>query len=323
MTDHEPGVDITRLADRLYMIDAYMEGSNNRLSCYLYDTAAPLLIDAGPSTSFAHLLSVLDRIGVDALATVLITHVHMDHGGAAGHFAQRFPDARIAVHHLGTPHLVDPVRLWNSTARIYGAEQLEAKWGPMIPIAPDRIDSLYEGDTIPIGTSTPLQILDTPGHAKHHVTIFDPETGGMYVGDAAGLCYPHGHPIQPNTPPPEFDPHQMTGQLRRMAALQPSFVGFAHFGPRHDAQEALAESERRVWEWVDLIEADRQLPLGEAASHIQRATLDLYRAGGADEGEVSVLDEASGLWEMHVTGVRRWLDQRDRRLARTPTDSPT
>ena len=104
------------------MIDAYMEGSKKRLSCYLYDTAAPLLIDAGPSTSFAHLLSVLDRIGVDALATVLITHVHMDHGGAAGHFARRFPDARIAVHHLGTPHLVDPVRLWNSTARIYGAE---------------------------------------------------------------------------------------------------------------------------------------------------------------------------------------------------------
>ena len=305
-----PSVDITKLADRLYLIDARMEGLSNRLSCYLYDTPEPLLIDAGPATSFQHLLSMLDYLGIDALATVLVTHVHIDHGGAAGHFVQRFPDARIAVHHIGAPHLARPARLWNSTARIYGAEQLEAMWGPMIPIDEDRIHALHEGDTVSLGTGSPLQILDTPGHAKHHVTVFDPESGGMYVGDTAGLCYPHGHPVQPNTPPPEFDPHLLTGQLRRMAALEPAFVGFAHFGPRHDAQEALDESERRVWEWVHLIEGHRRLPLDDATQRIRQSTLDLYRAHGATEDELTFYDVATGRWDMHVSGVRRWLDQR-------------
>ena len=303
-------VDVTELGDKLYMIDAHMEGMNSRLSCYLYDTAEPLIVDAGPSTSFEHLVSVLDHLGIDAIATVLVTHVHIDHGGGAGHFAQKYPDARIAVHHLGAPHLARPARLWDSTARIYGAEALKVKWGEMLPIDEGRIDALYEGDIVSTG-SVELRILDTPGHAKHHVTIFDPDSGAMFVGDAAGLCYPHGHPVQPNTPPPDFDPHLMTGTLRRMAALDPAFVGFAHFGPRHDALAALDESEERVWEWVDLIEQDRELPLEESSRRVRAATIELYESGGATEGDIAFLDQAAGIWDMHISGVRRWLDKRD------------
>ena len=310
VTERSSHVDITELADGLYMIDAHMEGMRERLSCYLYDTPEPLLIDAGPSTSFAHLTEVLAHLGVDALATVLITHVHIDHGGAAGHFAKRFPDTRIAVHHVGAPHLARPGRLWNSTARIYGKEALREMWGEMIPVPEDRIDHLFEGDTVSIGTPSPLMILDTPGHANHHVTIFDPQSGGMYVGDAVGLCYPHGHGIQPNSPPPDFDPRLLTGQLRRMAALDPAFVGFAHFGPRHDAQAALQESEARVWEWVSLIQGLGDLGEDEAVKVLRDDTLGRYREAGASEEQIKFYDAAAGRWDMHLTGVRRWAQQR-------------
>ncbi len=292
------------------MIDARMEGMENRLSCYLYDTPEPLLIDAGPSTSFDHLLTALDHIGVDTLARVLVTHIHIDHAGAAGHFARRFPGVEIAVHHLGAEHLVAPDRLWRSAARIYGDDTLRDMWGDMIPIPADQITSLREGDRLPLGGGRHLEILDTPGHAKHHVAIFDGETGGLYVGDTAGLCHPHGHEVQPNSPPPDFDPHLLTGSLRRMASLDPSFVGFAHFGPRHDAQPVLEESERRVWEWVALIETMETLPVEAAAQRLRTEVLGRATDAGLDEAAVDAIDRAAGRWDMHISGVRRWLDSR-------------
>jgi glyoxylase-like metal-dependent hydrolase (beta-lactamase superfamily II) len=315
--DNEPrsaaSIDVTRLGDDLYMIDAHMEGYRHRLSCYLYDTPEPVLIDAGPSNSFDHLVTVLGQIGIDDLATVIITHVHIDHGGGAGHFARHFPNARIAVHHLGARHLVTPNRLWNSAARIYGEAELLAKWGPMKPVPEDRIEVLREGDTVSTGTATPLRILDTPGHAKHHVTIFDPDDGAMFVGDTAGLCYPHGHMIQPNTPPPDFDPHVLTGQLRRMAALDPAFVGFAHFGPRHDAQTALSSAEARVWEWIRMIESYAGLETDEAGRRLALDTIAQFQAFGSMPEHVAAYGDRNARWDMHITGVRRWMSQAEQR----------
>lgn len=312
MTDRPEHVDVVRLADGLYQIDAWMEGAPFRLSCYLFDTPEPVLIDAGPSTSFGHLSGVLDHLGVDDLATVLITHIHLDHGGAAGHFAHRYPTARIAVHHVGAPHVVRPARLWESAVRIYGKEELIAKWGVMEPVSEDRVDALYEGDTVSLGAGRALEILDTPGHAKHQVAIFDPDSGGMFVGDTVGLCYPHGHEIQPNTPPPDFDPHQLTGQLRRMAQRDPSFVGFAHFGPRHDAQTALADAEERVWDWVELIDSYAALEGDEAGRALARETIARFQANGASADHVELYGEHTASWDMHVTGVRRWLEKKPR-----------
>ena len=217
------------------------------------------------------------------------------------------------MHHVGAPHLARPARLWSSVARIYGDDALRAKWGEMIPVPEDRIDALHEGDTVSLGTSTDLQILDTPGHAKHHVTIFDPDSGAMFVGDTVGLCYPHGHHIQPNTPPPDLDPHVLTGQLRRMAALDPAFVGFAHFGPRRDAQVALNSAENRIWEWVELIEQLNHLPEDQAAHLLADHTLTRYRSAGAPPEELAFYTGASGRWEIHLNGVRRWVDQQSTR----------
>lgn len=310
MTDRPIDADVTSLGDGLFLIDAHMEGMTNRLACYLYDGAEPLLIDAGPSTSFVHLLEVLDHLGIEALARVLVTHIHIDHAGAAGHFARRFPGIQIAVHQVGAPHLMRPARLWNSAARIYGEEPLREMWGEMLPVAAGQIVALSEGDMVPLGGGRHLEVLDTPGHAKHHVAVFDPQNGGLYVGDTAGLCYPHGHEVQPNTPPPDFDPHLMTGSLRRMAALQPSFVGFAHYGPQQPAEAVLDQAERRVWEWVALIETMSTLSGDEAARSLRRDTLRRYAEAGLEGAALEFADRAAGRWDMHIAGVRRWIERR-------------
>ena len=192
---------ITSLGDRLYQIDAMMYGVPERLACYFYDTPEPLLIECGPSATMGHLLDALDELGIDDVARIVVTHIHLDHAGAAGHLAQRYPGARVGVHRLGARHLVSPERLVASATRVYGEEGMRTLWGPMEPIDESRLLVLDEGDRIPLGDGRTIDVLYTPGHAKHHVVFFDSDAGGLYVGDAVGLSFPHGHFVQPATPP--------------------------------------------------------------------------------------------------------------------------
>ena len=114
----------TDLGDGLYQIDAGMFGQAQRLACYLFDTPERVLIECGPSVTLHHLLDGLADLGIDDLATIAVTHIHLDHAGAAGHMAQRFPNARIGVHAAGARHLADPTRLWASATRIYAKVDL-------------------------------------------------------------------------------------------------------------------------------------------------------------------------------------------------------
>lgn len=297
----------TDLGHDLYLIDAGMHGEPERLACYLFDGPERVLIEVGPSVSMRHLLDGLERLGVDDVARIVVTHIHLDHAGAAGHMAQRFPGARIGVHEAGARHLADPERLWRSAERIYGEEGMRVLWGPMEPIAETRIDVLADGDRIPLGGGRMLDVLYTPGHAKHHVVFWDEHTGGLFVGDSVGIAFPHGHLVQPVTPPPDLDPELVTAQLRRMAALDPAFLGFAHFGTDQRPQATLAEAEERLWAWVRQVE---QLPEDDRAVDAFREwVLAGYRAEGYDEHVIATYDENT-FWPMQVAGIRRWLDSR-------------
>ena len=122
---------------------------------------------------------------------------------------------------------------------------MDALWGPMEPIPEDRLLVVDEGDRIPLGRGRSIEVLATPGHAKHHVVFLEDESGGAFVGDAVGLAFPHGHMVQPVAPPPDFDPRLVTTQLRRLADRDPGFLGFAHFGPEREPLRALAGCSRQ------------------------------------------------------------------------------
>lgn len=302
-------IAVTDLGHDLYVIDAGMHDEPERLACYLFDTPERVLIECGPSRSIGHLFDALDRLGIDDVATMVVTHIHLDHAGGAGHFAHRFPRARIGVHASGARHLQSPERLWDSATRIYGPDGMAQLWGPMEPIAPERLLVLDDGDSLPLGGGRRIEVLHTPGHARHHLVFFESDTGGCFVGDAVGIAFPHGHVVQPVTPPPDFDPHLVTDQLHRMAGLDPSFLGFAHFGPDRDPRASLAQAEERLWAWVRFIE---QLPDddGAAATVLRNWVLDDYRRSGYDEQMIATYDKNT-YWPMQVTGIRRWLSLRD------------
>lgn len=299
-----------QLGDNLFAIDAWMEDRPDRLSCYLYDTPERVLIEVGPSGTLGHLLAALDDLGIDDIARIVVTHIHIDHAGGAGQIAHHFPKARIGVHTEGVRHLVDPTRLWDSACRVFGSEWLTTTWGPVEPVAADRIDVLTDGDRIPLGRGKSLEVLYTPGHAKHHIAFFDEDGGGMYVGDSVGLSYPHGHEVQPVTPPPDFDPHLVADSLRKMAKRNPSFIGFAHFGPNPEAQEVLAQAERNMWEWVRIVESFGDIDDAMATEELRRWNLNRYREAGWSEESIVEYDENT-FWPMQAVGIRHWLRNRD------------
>src|SRR5919108_4474333 len=124
------------VADGITAIDTFMGGYARYTAAYLLDASEPLLVETGPTTSVEPVASALKALGVepDELAHVVVTHIHLDHAGGVGGIARRFPAARIWVHERGAPHLADPERLVASAARIYGAEQMEALFGPVEPV---------------------------------------------------------------------------------------------------------------------------------------------------------------------------------------------
>lgn len=302
-------LSVTDLGHDLYLIDAGMHDEPERLACYLFDTPNRVLVECGPSRTIGHLYDALDSLGIDDVAVMAVTHIHLDHAGGAGHFAERFPAARIGVHAAGARHLISPERLWSSAERIYTPQGMLDLWGPMEPLAEERLLVLDEGDRIPLGGSRSIEVMYTPGHAKHHVVFFEDETGASLIGDSVGLAFPHGHLVHPNTPPPDFDPHLVTLQMDRIAARHPAFLGFAHFGPDRTPRQTLATAQERLWKWVRWVEGAASSGEGDLTEAMRNWVLDGYRAEGYDEATIARYDRTT-FWPMQAAGILRWLKGR-------------
>src|SRR5438132_8040153 len=136
---------------------------------YLLTGEAPVLVETGSQSSVPALVEALDGLGVerDNLAGVVVTHIHLDHAGGVGDVARAFPNATVYVHEKGARHLVDPTRLVNSAARVYG-ELLDSLYGRLEPTPAERIHVLEDGEEIRISPTRVLATIDSPGHAKHH-----------------------------------------------------------------------------------------------------------------------------------------------------------
>jgi glyoxylase-like metal-dependent hydrolase (beta-lactamase superfamily II) len=233
-----PGVEV---------LDVKLFGAENLSCSYLIDAAEPVLIETGPATVFETLRSRLTERGVEPKHVVL-THIHLDHGGGIGHIADLFPGATIWVHDVGAPHIVDPSRLVNSARRLFG-DALDTLYGEPKPVSESRIRIMEEGTVVPLGDRE-LRVLYTPGHARHEVTLYDPDSGVAYVGDTAGVCY--GDAWQkPATPPPEFDLEAALDSIARVQKLKPSMICFTHFGPANES--ALEEAARDLREWDETL----------------------------------------------------------------------
>jgi len=189
-----------------------------------------LVVDPGPTSCVDTLLEGLE----EEPRALLLTHVHLDHAGAAGTLARRYPALQVYVHARGAPHLADPSRLWESAKRLYG-EDMERLWGEMVPVDRERIHILEGEETV----EDTMYVTYTPGHASHHVTYFDTSTGEAYVGDVAGVRLPPHEYTVPPTPPPDIDVDVWLNSVDRVEGLRPGALCLTHFGRFTDVPEQL------------------------------------------------------------------------------------
>ena len=295
-------------------IDTHTAGQRQFNSVYLIAAREPTLIEAASAADGPVLFAALEALGVgpDDLAHVVVTHVHLDHAGGVGHAAARFPRATVWVHERGAPHLVDPTRLVQSTARTYGAERMQTLYGETLPVGSERVRAVTDGDRIELGDRT-LHVVGTPGHASHHVALHDPETGAVFSGEAIGSHLPWADVYRPALPAPEVDVELALASIERIRAARPSVVLTSHFGPVTDPETGLARAAERIRAWSETVrralEDDADAP-DDAIDALLRAQAS--REYTADSGEPIDMDRynAIGSIEMNARGLSRYWRKR-------------
>ena len=292
----------------VHTIDARMHDKAHNLSCYFLPGPRPTLVEPGPESSLDNVIAALEGFGVgpDDLATIVVTHVHLDHGGGAGKLAERFPKAEVVVHLQGARHLQHPERLVASAARVYGDENMATLWGSMRPVPEDRLRAVDEGDRIDLGGGRHLEVMYTPGHAKHLMCLVDSESGGVFVGDAVGITLPHSHLVRPTVPPPDIDPDLIVSQLVRLGARGVTSINFAHFGIDHDVDEMLDQAIRRIRRWDDLtrIAVADGLEASGLAQRLATTTHADYEAEGFAPEVITAAEDRTN-YEMEAAGLHR------------------
>jgi len=303
---------ITDLGHDVFQIDTRMAGYDGITAGYLIRGDRPCLVETGTAPSAPLVSGALAALGVGPgdLATVVVTHIHLDHAGGTGDIAQMFPEAEVVVHELGARHLADPSRLMASARRVYG-DELDGLFGTLAPTPAERIRAVEATGVVDLGSGRRLESHYSPGHARHHVGLIDSLSGDLYVGDAAGIYLQETGDMRPATPPPDFDLDVALRSLRTFADLRPARLLFSHFGPVTAVEETLDRSAAEISLWVDETRRARGagLDLDHAAAMVAERVRDRYAAlaPGADPAVAEKAERISGT-AANVAGIMHWLE---------------
>ena len=261
------------------------------IGAYLLDTPeGPALFDCGPTTCVPVLKQRLRERGLELqdVRHLLLSHIHLDHAGAAGVLVREHPGLQVHVSPVGAPHLVDPARLEQSARRLYG-DEFDTLWGELAPVPHENVRETGE-------RVLELDCFPSPGHASHHVCYLDTD-GTLYAGDAAGVRIQPSPFVLPPTPPPEFDLAAWESTLDELDRRDPQRLALIHFGVADDPREHLVELRRRLRAWTALV--------GEGAGEEEFEAVAMAELG--DDAPPYV--QAMPLWQSYA-GLRRYWDKR-------------
>jgi glyoxylase-like metal-dependent hydrolase (beta-lactamase superfamily II) len=300
----------TDLGGGVHAIDTLMSGYAGITAGYLVLGDRPALVETGTAKSAPIVRDALAShgLGPDDLATVVVTHIHLDHAGGVGDIARAYPQAQVVVHELGARHLVDPSKLMASAQRVYGP-LMDQVFGPLLPTAQTRVQAVGDRAVVDLGGGRRLQVRYSPGHAKHHVALLDETTGDLYVGDAAGIYVPEADIVRPATPPPDFDLDVALASLQLFRDMAPRRLLFSHYGPVEHVDEILDRSEEELRLWVELVKEARgdDLDLDHAVDLVRERTAERYAAIRRD-AELDEKFERLNSFAANIVGINRWLD---------------
>jgi glyoxylase-like metal-dependent hydrolase (beta-lactamase superfamily II) len=274
------------------LIDLRHRGNERTIGSYLLDTDdGPALFDCGPATAIDTLKAALAGHGL-ALTDIrhlLLSHIHLDHAGAAGTLVREHPGLQVHVSEIGAPHLIDPQRLERSARRLYG-DTFDTLWGELVPVPSANV---HVAGARVVG----LECFPAPGHASHHVCYLDRD-GTLYAGDAAGVRIQPGRYVMPPTPPPEIDVEAWQRTIEELERRDPERLALVHFGVAEDPQRHLAELRLELYDWADFVR-------GGAS---EEEFVEYVRTELKDAGErVADYDVAIPLWQSYQ-GLKRWAD---------------
>jgi glyoxylase-like metal-dependent hydrolase (beta-lactamase superfamily II) len=307
------------LGDGVYAVDTGFIRSQFD-ACYVVTQRAPsseriAIIDTGTNYSLHRILATLSDMDCkpEVVDYILLTHVHLDHAGGAGSLMQACPNAKLVVHPRGARHMIDPTQLRAGAVAVYGEEVVQRDYGHLVPIAAHRVIEASDGLMVNLAGRI-LTCIDTPGHAKHHITIWDQLSHGAFTGDTFGLSYRefdthNGHFIIPTTTPIQFDPKALRISLKRIMALKPECLYPTHYSK----VTGVARLYQKMTEMLTKVES-----LGKSVAQannrhelLKNGLLNLYiqelRDHGCELSDTKIEQLLSTDIELNAQGMGVWL----------------
>ena len=274
-------------------------------------------IDCGTAFSLPRMLAALAEAGLTPahIDWLILTHVHLDHAGGAGALMAHLPGARLVVHPRGARHMIDPTQLWAGASAVYGEAVMQETYGRLTPVPAARVMEATDDAVIDLA-GRPLRCLATPGHAKHHIAVYDARANVCFTGDVFGLSYrdfdtARGPFILPTTSPVQFDPAALHTSIDRLLALQPSAMYPTHYGRVEDVERLGADLHDQIDAMVELARAADRKP--DRHAQLVEALTTLYASRAAEHGwhgGHDTLLELLGMdIELNAQGLEVWLDQ--------------
>jgi len=235
--------------DNLFLIDLDQPVTGFRQfisSWILVSEGRAVVIDPGPVSTINLVLQALKDLDIDALSAVLLTHIHIDHAGGVGDLLEQYPGTPVLCHPKGIPHMADPTRLWEGSVKVLG--DLAHTYGPIKPVPEDLL--FYDTSVSIDGFN--FSIIETPGHASHHLSIVYEDI--LFAGEALGTFMPGKKLYLRMATPPVFSYNNFTESINRLDELNIKTVCFAHYGLRNKPEELYQTAREQLDRWIGIVE---------------------------------------------------------------------
>jgi glyoxylase-like metal-dependent hydrolase (beta-lactamase superfamily II) len=291
----------------IHLIDALHLGKPDVICIALVECGPSelLLVDSGPESVFDSVVEGIRKLGFQPahVRHLLASHIHLDHTGGAWRWAKKF-GTKIYANGRGVRHLVDPSKLVESAARIYG-ERMDFLWGTVGTIPQEQVLPVEDGAELRFG-SHQFRVLFTPGHAQHHNAYWLESERTVFTGDVAGVCI-RGGAVIPPFPPPDIHLESWKDSLGKIRALKPASLHVTHFGRIDDPEASLDALEKRLFSWADWMK--HRLLEGKSETEIipefEKFTVEELLAGGTPNEELATYERADPA-SMSVAGLARY-----------------
>ena len=294
-------------------------------SCYLLQEGdAAALIDTGTAYTAPFIMQLLRLRGVQPrqVKYVIPTHVHLDHAGGTGQLMQHLPQAKLVVHPQGARHLIDPAKLTAGASAVYGEEKFVQDFGELIPVAAQRVMEAPDGLVLDLN-GRKLRCLDTPGHARHHLCLWDEQSRGFFTGDTFGLAYKELYTgkgpflMLPSTPV-QFDPDAWHLTLDQLMGYEPERMYLTHYCGLERPTDLVSVLHREIDAYVEIALASEAT---ERHATIYASLRNYYLEGLREHGCTLSEQEIDHLLELDLElcaqGLVVWLQRREKKARST------